>query len=89
MKVSGSQIAAARELLRITQAELAKLAGVSDPTIVNFETGKSEPYRTTLEKIVGELERRGIEFTNGDGFGVRLNLKKAAEFARSLKAPQQ
>jgi len=36
-----------------------------------------------MQKLVAELERRGIEFTNGDGAGVRINFAKAAEFARS------
>ena len=47
-----------------------------------------KPQRANLEKIQAELERRGIEFTNGDGIGVRLNFQKAAEFARlSAQAP--
>jgi hypothetical protein len=36
-----------------------------------------------LAKIAAELERRGIEFTNGGGIGVRLDHAKAAEFART------
>lgn len=90
MKLAGSQILAARDLLGLTQSELAAAAGVSDKTIQNFEAGKSDPYPVTLEKIRAELERRGIEFTNGDhppsvghGFGVRLNLDKAAVFAQA------
>ncbi len=85
MKISGKQVAAARDLLGLTQVELARAAGVSDMTIVNFETGKSEPQRATLEKILAELDRRGIEFTNGTGTGVRLNHAKAEEYARSHK----
>ena len=83
MKISGNQVAAARELLGITQPELASAAGVSVKTIVRFETGKAAPYESSLQKILGELARRGIEFTNGTGTGVRLNHAKAAEFARS------
>ena len=82
MKISGNLVLAARDLLGLTQAELAELAGVSDRTIANFETGKHDPYEATVEKIRAELERRGIEFTNGDGAGVRINYAKAAEFAR-------
>lgn len=82
MKILGAQIAAARELLRITQLELAEATGVSDRTIRDFETSKSEPSAATREKVRAELERRGIEFTNGDGAGVRINYAKAAEFAR-------
>jgi len=46
--------------------------------------------RASLEKIRAELERRGIESTNGDtpsstgdGIGAGLNYSKAAEFART------
>mgnify|MGYP000476367032 CR=1 FL=1 len=85
MKVSGKQVAAARELLGLTQVELAKAAGVSDMTIANFETGKSEPQRATLEKILAELDRRGIEFTNGTGTGVRLDHAKAEQYVKSQK----
>ena len=87
MKISGNQITAARGLLGITQAELAEAAGLSMETIFKFEAGKSYPYASSLAKIVGELERRGIEFTNGTGTGVRLNHAKAAEYARSTAQP--
>ena len=83
MKFSGRQVAAARELLGLTQAELAEAAGVGISTLYSFESGKAEPYRASLDKISAELERRGIEFTNGTGTGVRLDHTKAAEFART------
>lgn len=82
MKILGAQIAAARELLGVTQVELADWTGVSDRTIRDFETNKNDPSPATREKIRTELERRGIEFSNGDGAGVRINYAKAAEFAR-------
>lgn len=83
MKISGAHVSAARDLLKITQEELALLTDVSRLTILRFEAGEGEPQRANLEKIQTELERRGIEFTNGDGIGVRLNFEKAAEFART------
>ena len=83
MKISGAHVSAARDLLKITQEELAALTGVSRLTILRFEAGEGEPQRANLEKIQTELERRGIEFTNGDGIGVRLNFVKAAEFTRT------
>lgn len=88
MKISGAHVSAARDLLKITQEELAVLTGVSRLTILRFEAGEGEPQRANLEKIQTELERRGIEFTNGDGIGVRLNFAKAAEFARAA-APNE
>jgi len=95
MKISGKQVAAARELLGITQAELAAAAGVGISTIYGLEAGKSEPYPVNFEKIRAELERRGIDFTNGDsppspgdGIGVRLNYARAAEFTRVTQPPR-
>lgn len=82
MKITGAHCSAARDLLKISANELAKLAGVGLATIVRFENGAMEPHASNLLKIQTELERRGIEFSNGDGIGVRLNTKKAAEFAR-------
>ena len=90
MKVAGKQVTAARDLLGITQVELAQAAGLSTDTILTFEAGKTNPYPSSLQKIVIELETRGIEFIDGntppsaeEAIGVRLNLSKAAEFARS------
>lgn len=86
MKISGKQVKAARDLLGITQSELGQATGLALNTISNFEVGKADPYQASLDKIVEELERRGIEFTNGTGIGVRLNYEKAAVFARTDKS---
>lgn len=83
MQISGKQVAAARELLGITQAELAEIVELKSLAIHGFESGRSVPYARNLAKIQEELERRGIEFTNGDGIGVHLNFAKAEAFARS------
>ena len=83
MKIVGKQVTAARDLLGITQAELAEFAGLSIDTIFKFEAGKAQPYPSSLEKIRAALECRGIEFTNGKGIGVRLNYETAEEFSRA------
>ena len=90
MKLSGKQVTAARNLLGITQGELANATGLALETISRFERGEVEPRRESLVKIEAELERRGIEFTNGDrlpsnsdGMGVRINFDKAADYART------
>lgn len=83
MKVSGAQVKAARDLLKITQPELARATGIGERTIQKFEADEAIPKPANLAKILGELERRGIEFTNGTGIGVRLNFEKAAAFARA------
>lgn len=84
MKVSGAQVKAARDLLKITQAELADSSGVSERTIKRFEGDEAMPKPANLEKVLSELARRGIEFTNGTGIGVRLNFEKAALYSRSV-----
>lgn len=83
MRIRGKQIAAARELLGITQEELALAAGVGRQTIATFESGQTDPRAESLDKLQRELERRGIEFSNSDGMGVRLNFGKAEKAARS------
>mgnify|MGYP000290583924 FL=1 len=88
MKVSGAQIKAARDLLKITQPELAKSSGVAERTIRKYEIDEGLPKSANLDRILKELERRGIEFTNGTGIGVRLNFEKAAAYAKSV-APTQ
>ena len=82
MKLSGKQVAAARELLGISQTDLATAAGLARLTVSRFEAGAAALKPTTLNLIQAELERRGIEFSNGTGIGVRLNFEKAAEFVR-------
>ncbi|MFO0578357.1 MAG: helix-turn-helix domain-containing protein [Polyangia bacterium] len=77
MKIDGRHIGAARELLEITQEELAAWAGVSRESIVNVENNKTTIRATTLEKIKWALEKRGIEFSNGDSPGVKLRPEKA------------
>lgn len=84
MKISGAQVTAARNLLKITQAELAEASGVSERTVMRFEADETAPQRAILDKILTELDRRGIEFTNGTGMGVRLNFEKAAQYSRSI-----
>ena len=88
MKISGAQVAAARELLKITQTELGNATGLSYMTISNFEAGKMDPHPATVDKLRNELEQRGIEFCNGTGIGVRLDFLKAAEYAKVGKRPK-
>jgi transcriptional regulator with XRE-family HTH domain len=83
MQLKGKQVAAARELLGLSQAELAQAIGVARQTIARFEEGLNQPYPRTLDAIRFELERRGIEFTNGTGLGVRLDFAKAEAAARA------
>lgn len=68
-QITGRQIAAARELLDITQRELAESVGIFSESLARIEAAKGARQRlsSTLILIINELERRGIEFINGRG----------------------
>ncbi|MBK0400648.1 helix-turn-helix domain-containing protein [Limibaculum sp. M0105] len=75
-KVSIGQVRAARGLLGWSQADLAKRAGVSLPTIKRLEAAGGDlggRYATAVA-IVEALEAGGVSFIpeNGGGLGVRL-----------------
>jgi predicted transcriptional regulator len=78
------QVKAARALLGWSQSDLARHAGISEPTIARLESADGElgGREKTARKIQTALEGNGIEFIveNGGGPGVRL--KKRASKAR-------
>jgi transcriptional regulator with XRE-family HTH domain len=59
------QIRAARAMLGLTQAELAKRAKISVTGLNNIESGQSDPRASTLEAIQSALELAGAEFFDG------------------------
>jgi transcriptional regulator with XRE-family HTH domain len=75
MGISGRQVAAARELLGISQDELALAVNIAASTLRRFENGQHSPRPLTLHAIQTELERRNIEFLNTGGVGVFLQSK--------------
>lgn len=77
MKLLPIHVAGARAVLKMTQAELANAAGVSEDTIRYFESERTEPKVETLYRIQLALEKRGIEFLNDGEPGVRLRPSKA------------
>lgn len=78
--ISSGQIKAARALLGIDQKELARLSGLSLPTIQRMEASKGQVRGVvdSLVKVVTALEAAGIELigegatTTSGGRGVRL-----------------
>lgn len=74
--ITGSQIRAARSLIRMTGPDLAKAAGVGLATIRRCEAVDGVPGATAanLAAIRRALEAAGVEFIpqNGGGPGVRL-----------------
>lgn len=71
------QIRGARGLLGWSQAELARAAGLSLPTIQRYES-VGNTSAEALAKIVSALEAAGVVFVdeNGHGPGVRLRKGK-------------
>jgi predicted transcriptional regulator len=65
--MSPAQCRAARALLNIGREDLAKLSGVSERAIANFEMERTRFIRSNLEAVLRTLERLGIEFTEDDG----------------------
>ena len=83
--IEAGQIRAARALLGLSQAELAKSASVSVATVRRLEaTAAVRGAAESVWKIEGALERLGVEFISAEeerGPGVRLR--------RRVKAPRK
>ena len=77
MQLKRKHVAAARELLDMTQQDLAMATGLSLSTIQALESGRKVARSATIEKIREAFERRGIEFYNGDEPGVRFRPSRA------------
>ncbi len=91
MTLTLEQCKAARSLLGWSQADLAKNSGISTTPIADFERGKSQPQRRTLEALQTALEKAGIQFFDEDdvgGIGVRLHkgVKPAAQQPEQTKS---
>ena len=78
--ITGPQIRAARALLGIDQRELARLSGLSVPTIQRMEAceGTGRVVVDSLEKVMNAFATAGVELivegtpSQGTGRGVRL-----------------
>ena len=78
--ITTGQVKAARALLGWSQADLARLSGISEPTIARLEALKGElgGREGTAGRIRMALETAGVEFIdeNGGGPGVRLRKRQ-------------
>jgi transcriptional regulator with XRE-family HTH domain len=78
--ITGRQIAAARTLIGLTQAELAHAANISVPTLKRMEAsnGPASGLSNNVAAVRTALEAAGVEFIpeNGGGPGVRLRKTK-------------
>ena len=78
--ITSGQIKAARAMLGLTVAEMAKLAGIGFTTMVRLESSDGVPAGNvkTLTSVKSAIEKAGIEFigTVDDGAGIRWKTKK-------------
>ncbi len=78
--ITSGQIKAARALLGVTVAEMAKLAGIGFTTMVRLESADGVPGGNlkTITSVKDAFEKAGIEFLGspGEGAGVRWKPKK-------------
>ena len=65
----------ARSKTRLTQSEIAELAGVSQQTISAYETGRMDPTISTLERLLGAA-----------GLEMRIRLEEHGDHDESLEA---
>lgn len=65
MTVIGNRIKQARKDKKISQTELAQLLGVTQPTIVNWETGHHEPKHASITQIADALNVRRLWLFSG------------------------
>jgi len=75
-KPTGRQLAAARTLLGLTQADIAARSNLSVPTLKRMEAseGPVAGMQNNVDAVVRALESAGVEFIpeNGAGAGVRM-----------------
>lgn len=65
--ITADQIRAGRALKNWSQTDLAHQTGLAVPTIANIESGKQEPSKKTLTKIMDGFDIAGIEFIGTRG----------------------
>lgn len=72
-----AQIEAARVGLKMTRAELARAVNLSEATILRMELpkAKASSLSRNRDKVVAELESRGVEF--GDDGSVKVPTQNA------------
>lgn len=66
----GDRVAAARDVLSLTQAQLANRLGIRDKTLADWENDRSEPRANRLQMLAGVLNVSMIWLMTGEGEGV-------------------
>src|ERR1700735_1616843 len=67
MRLMPQQISAAMALAKLTQEELATLAGIGRPTLNKILNDEAVPKDETMRRLRSALEEKGIEFIGNIG----------------------
>ncbi len=78
MSLLARHVRGARGLLGWSVEDLAEKSGVGVDAIRRWEAGTQKPRNATRDKVRKAFEDHRIEFTNGDGPGVRLRPRGSA-----------
>ena len=84
MIMTGTQIAAARALLKWTQQDLANATDLSTIAIKKVESGATQPRESTINIIREAFSRNGIEFIDG-GVRERQDLAQILEGEQGIR----
>jgi transcriptional regulator with XRE-family HTH domain len=71
-----SQFRAARCLLNWSHSDVARASGVSDATVMRFETEQGIPRRASLKVIRRAFDVAGVIFVENNGQAVGVRLRK-------------
>ena len=73
-KILSAAIRAGRAALGWSQQELADRSDSSMPTIARIEAAITSPRMETVSKLIGALEKAGVEFDwkHANGFGLTV-----------------
>lgn len=59
-----------KDILRLTQAEMAEIAGATQATVSRWESGELEPSRDQIEMILVCARGKGIDLSPADFFDI-------------------
>lgn len=63
-KINTTQFKVSRNILNLTQAEVATSVNIATQSYSAIENGKSDPKVSTFNRIIDYFESLGIEFIN-------------------------
>lgn len=78
----GERIKEARKAIGLSQVDLARLVGVTQPAVANWESGVHDPRRLMLEKIADTLKVSAAWLASGARSAVEADKHPAAAYIR-------